>query len=299
MPWEIEMKDAKKTKKQLLEELAACRRAGEKLRQQAETLAAAALENDHLLRDLQQQMDKLKEEQVQLIQAAKLAALGELAAGIAHELNNPLTIVLGFAELLQSTTPPESPTGHDLETIAKQAQRARDIVRNLLGFARQIKPQRTPADVNQLLHQTLDLVRQRLAKNGVLIVENFAPEPGLLALDVGQMRQVFLNLFTNAAYAMPEGGKLKVSTARLGDEVAVSVSDTGKGIPAELRDRIFEPFFTTKPVGQGTGLGLSSSLGIVQEHDGRIAVESQVGQGSTFTVWLPARAAQPPAARQL
>ena len=101
------------------------------------------------------------------------------------------------------------------------------------------------------------------------------------------MKQVFLNLITNAAQAMPQGGKLSLRTARVGDEVAISVSDTGEGIPPEIRDRIFEPFFTTKPVGQGTGLGLSVSLGIVQEHGGRISVESQVGQGSTFTVWLP------------
>ncbi len=250
-------------------------------------LAAAALETNHLLRDSQQQMDRLKETQAQLVQAAKLAAVGELAAGVAHELNNPLTSILGFTALLLNAMPAESPAHHDLEIVAKQARRARDIVRNLLGFARQTKPQRLPADVNTLLCQTLDLVRQHLENSGVLIEEDYTPDLGLLALDAGQMRQVFLNLITNAAHAMPEGGKLRVRTARLGDEVAVSVSDTGRGIPAEIQGRIFEPFFTTKPVGQGTGLGLSISLGIVREHGGRIAVESQAGQGSTFTVWLP------------
>jgi PAS domain S-box-containing protein len=251
-------------------------------------LAAAALETTHLLHDLQQQMDRLKETQAQLVQAAKLAAVGELAAGVAHELNNPLTSVLGFTSLLLNATPSESPTRHDLEIIANQARRARDIVRNLLGFARQTKPQRLPADVNQLLRQTLDLVRRHMENSGVLIEEDYAPNLGLLTLDAGQMRQVFLNLITNATYAMPGGGKLRVHTARLGDEVAVSISDTGRGMPAEIRDRIFEPFFTTKPVGQGTGLGLSISLGIVREHGGRIAVESQAEKGSTFTVWLPA-----------
>ncbi len=250
-------------------------------------LAAAALENNRLLRDVQQQMDRLKETQAQLVQAAKLAALGELAAGVAHELNNPLTSILGFTALLLNATPSESPSRHDLEIVAKQARRARDIVRNLLGFARQTKPQRLPADVNPLVCQTLDLVRQHLENSGVVIEEDYTPDLGFLTLDAGQMRQVFLNLITNAAHAMPEGGKLRVHTARLGDEVAVSVSDTGVGIPAEIQDRIFEPFFTTKPVGQGTGLGLSISLGIVREHGGRITVESQVGQGSTFTVRLP------------
>jgi PAS domain S-box-containing protein len=257
------------------------------LLEQFTPLAAAAMENSRLLRDLQQQMDRLTETQAQLVQAAKLAAVGELAAGVAHELNNPLTSVLGFTALLLNATPPESSTRHDLEIVANQARRARDIVRNLLGFARQTKPQQLPANVNQLFRQTLDLVRQLLEKSGVVIEEDYAPDLGFLTLDAGQMKQVFLNLITNAAHAMPKGGKLRVHTACLGDEVAIAISDTGGGMPPEVQERIFEPFFTTKPVGQGTGLGLSISLGIVREHGGRIAVESQAGQGSTFTVWLP------------
>jgi len=136
------------------------------------------------------------------------------------------------------------------------------------------------------------LIRQHIEKSGVTIAEDYAPDLGLLTLDVGQMKQVFLNLITNATYAMPKGGSLGLRTARVGDEVAISVSDTGVGIPPDMLDHIFEPFFTTKEVGQGTGLGLSISLGIVQEHSGRITVESRVGEsgkpgGSTFTVWLP------------
>jgi PAS domain S-box-containing protein len=251
-------------------------------------LAAAALENNRLVGDLRDQMDKLKQAQMQLIQAAKLAAVGELAAGVAHELNNPLTSVLGFAELLLHAAPADDRTRLDLETIANQARRARNIVRNLLDFARQSKPQRLPANVAELLHQTLELIRRHMEGSGVVIEEEYAPDIGALDLDSGQMKQVFLNLITNAAQAMPRGGKLKLRIARQGDEVAISVSDTGHGIPPDVRDRIFEPFFSTKPAGQGTGLGLSISLGIVQEHGGRISVESQVGQGSTFTVWLPA-----------
>jgi PAS domain S-box-containing protein len=251
-------------------------------------LAAAALENHRLVGDVQAQMDKLKRAQMQLIQAAKLAAVGELAAGVAHELNNPLTSVLGFTELLLHTPTFDDRTRADLETVASQARRARDIVRNLLDFARQTKPQRLPADVADLLHRTLELIRRHLEGSGVAIEEEYAPDIGLLDLDSGQMRQVFLNLISNAAQAMPRGGKLKLRIARQGDEVAISVSDTGYGIPPEVHDRIFDPFFTTKPAGQGTGLGLPISLGIVQEHGGRISVESQVGQGSTFTIWLPA-----------
>jgi PAS domain S-box-containing protein len=258
------------------------------LLEQFTPLAAAALENHRLVGDVQEQMDKLKRTQMQLIQAAKLAAVGELAAGVAHELNNPLTSVLGFTELLLRTPTVDARTRADLETVASQARRARDIVRNLLDFARQTKPQRLPADVADLLHQTLELIRRHLEGSGVVIEEEYAPDIGPLDLDGGQMRQVFLNLISNAAHAMPRGGKLKLRIARQGDEVAISVSDTGHGIPPEVRDRIFEPFFTTKSAGQGTGLGLPISLGIVQEHGGRIGVESQVGQGSTFTIWLPA-----------
>jgi PAS domain S-box-containing protein len=259
-------------------------------------LAAAALEHNRLVFGLQQQMEQLKATQAKLIQAAKLAAVGELAAGVAHELNNPLTSVLGFAELLAHNPAVDDSIQHDIAIIAREAWRARDIVRNLLDFARQNKPQRLPADVNQILRQTLDLIRQHVEKSGVAIAEDYAPNLGLLTLDIGQMKQVFLNLITNASHAMPKGGSLSLRTARVGDEIAISISDTGVGIPPDKLDHIFEPFFTTKPIGQGTGLGLSISLGIVQEHGGRITVKSQVGEsapgggpgGSTFTVWLPA-----------
>ena len=251
-------------------------------------LAAAALENNRLVRDVQEQMDKLKQAQARSVQAAKLAAVGELAAGVAHELNNPLTSVLGFAELLLHNPAVDASARHDVAIIAREAVRARDIVRNLLSFARQAKPQRQPANIHEVLRQTLDLIRQHLERSGVVIEEDYAPDIGLLDLDSGQMKQVFLNLITNAAQAMPQGGKLGLRTARLDGEVAVSVSDTGEGILPEVQAHIFEPFFTTKPAGQGTGLGLSISLAIVQEHGGRISVESQVGEGSTFTVWLPA-----------
>ena len=251
-------------------------------------LAAAAMENHRLVRDLQEQMDKLKQAQTQLVQAAKMAAVGELAAGVAHELNNPLTSVLGFAELLLHNPATDTSTQHDVEIIAHEAMRARDIVRNLLSFARQTKPLRQPDDLGRALSQTLDMVRQHMEHSGVVIEEDYAPDVGLVTLDSGQMKQVFLNLITNAAHAMPHGGKLKLRIARQGDEVAISVSDTGVGIPQETLVHIFEPFFTTRPVGQGRGLGLAVSLGIVQEHGGRISVESQVGQGSTFTIWLPA-----------
>jgi two-component system NtrC family sensor kinase len=258
------------------------------LLEQFTPLAAAAIENHRLVHDVQEQMEKLKRAELQLIQSAKLAAVGELAAGVAHEINNPLTSVMGFAELLLNNPTLDASTRQDLETIVREAMRARDIVRNLLSFSRQTKPQRQPTDIGQVVRQTVAMVRQQMERGGVVIEEDYAADVGLVTVDGAQLKQVFLNLIANAAQAMPHGGKLKLHVARRGDEVAISVSDTGIGILPEMLNHIFEPFFTTRPVGQGTGLGLPMSLGIVQEHGGRISVESQVGQGSTFTVWLPA-----------
>ena len=252
----------------------------------------AESQRETALKALSQSLEQLKATQAQLIQVAKLAAVGELAAGVAHEINNPLTSVLGYAEWLIENVPADSPFRGDLETIAKQARRTRDIVRNLLDFARQSKAQQQPTDINQVVQQTLDLIRQHVEKSQVVIEEEYAPHLAPLSLDGGQIKQVFLNLVTNAIQAMPQGGRLRVNTAQMGDEVVVAVSDSGMGIPPEALDRIFDPFFTTKPVGQGTGLGLSVSLGIVREHSGRITVESQLGQGSTFQVWRPAATAR-------
>jgi PAS domain S-box-containing protein len=249
-------------------------------------LAAAALENHRLISDLKQQMKKLKRTQAQLVQSTKLAAVGELSAGVAHEINNPLTSILGFAEVLRERmSAAESPFDEELGIIAEEARRVSRIVRALLDFARQTKPESEPADINQVLQKTLIVIRYHLEKSGVVIEEDYASDIGPVPLDEEQMKQVFLNLISNAFQAMPEGGKLNLRTARIGDEVAVLFTDTGVGIPPENLERIFDPFFSTRP--SGTGLGLSVSLGIVQEHGGRITMESEEGRGSTVTVWLP------------
>jgi signal transduction histidine kinase len=251
------------------------------------THAGLALQNAWLYKDLQDRMVELREAQSQLVQSAKMAAIGELAAGVAHELNNPLTSVLGFAELLMWQTQPEDPDWNDLNTIAEEARRARNIVRDLLDFARQSESSPEPSNVNELLVQTLALLRRQLANEDVELVEDYASDLPTLVLSINGIKQTFLNLISNALQAMPQGGTLTVSTALIGDEVAVGIADTGTGIPDDELPRIFEPFFTTKPVGRGTGLGLSVSLGIVQEHGGRITVQSRVCEGSLFTVWLP------------
>jgi signal transduction histidine kinase len=244
---------------------------------------AVAIENARLYSDLEEQLSRLRRTQAQLVQSAKLAAIGELAAGVAHELNNPLAIILGFAELLLGSI--EGPFQRELEIIVGESQRARDIVRNLLDFSRQTKTERRPADVNWILSQTLIVLRYQLERRGITVEEEYSPDVPILFLDAGQIRQVLVNLVSNAVQAMPEGGTLRVHTASIGDEACISVSDTGIGIPPELQERVFDPFFSTDP--ESTGLGLSVSFGIVQEHEGRITVESKPGEGSTFKVWLP------------
>jgi PAS domain S-box-containing protein len=247
--------------------------------------AAAAIENARLYRDVQQQMEHVRRAQAQLVQSAKLAAIGELAAGVAHELNNPLTAVLGFAELLRENKELDTRFLNDVESIVTEARRARQIVRSLLDFSRQTAPEKRPIDLNKVLRQTLAVIREYLERSGVEIVEEYSLEIGRPLLDEGQMRQVFLNLITNAAQAMPGGGRLRVQTARVDDHIIVSITDSGVGIAPHVQERIFEPFFTTNP--SGTGLGLSVSLGFVQGHGGKITVESAENRGSTFTVWLP------------
>jgi signal transduction histidine kinase len=249
-------------------------------------LAAAALENHRLLQDLQRRMEELQTTQEQLIQSAKMAAIGNLAAGVAHEVNNPMTIVMGFAEMLMAELPADSAQRQDLQRILAEASRVRRIVHALLDFSRQTKPCRQPADVNEVVRQVLLLVGEQLAGQGITVSEDYAPNLDAVPLDEGQIRQVLLHLVYNAAQVMPQGGRLGIRTLRAGAEVAIAVSDTGSGVPSNVQEHLFDPFFTTNPA-ERSGLGLSVSLGIVKEHGGRIEVETAEGKGSTFTVWLP------------
>jgi len=251
--------------------------------------AAVASENSRLYEGVKQQMAELKRTQAQLIQSTKLAAIGELAANIAHEINNPLTSVLGFASYLAEQVPPGRPMREELDLIQEEAGRARDIVRDLLHFSRQREFSSQITDLNVVLEQTLAMVRRQGALDSITLQEHYAPGLAPVEVDVPRIKQVFLNLINNAVYVMKDGGSLTILSSASGDMVQVEVIDTGTGILPEHIDRIFEPFFTTKPDVSGTGLGLSVSLGIVQSHGGTIEVKSEVGRGSTFTVKLPAR----------
>jgi signal transduction histidine kinase len=241
--------------------------------------------------ELQARMEAQRSAENRLVQAAKLAAVGEMAAGIAHELNNPLTSVTGFAELALDDIPKDSETRKDLEIVMREAVRARDVVRRLLDFARQSESARSRASLNEVVEDVVALSRHLIHTSGVTLnLELEKTLPWVLA-DVNQIKQVLLNLIHNALQAMPAGGEMVIATeaaSRDGrDWVIVSVCDTGVGIPKLDQTRIFEPFYTTKGNQGGTGLGLSVTYGIITDHGGQIDVESQPGAGSKFRVWLP------------
>ncbi|PYO51965.1 MAG: hypothetical protein DMD84_11110 [Candidatus Rokuibacteriota bacterium] len=250
---------------------------------------ALAVENSRLFEGVKEQMAELKRTQAQLVQSTKLAAIGELAANIAHEINNPLTTVLGFASFLAERIAPTDPMREELGLIQEEASRARDIVRDLLQFSRQRDFSPESADVNTVLEQVIAMVRRQGALNVITVDERYEPDLPAVELDVSRIKQVFLNIINNAVYVMPNGGSLTVRTETANGGVRIAFADTGPGIAPEHRDRIFDPFFTTKPEVSGTGLGLSVSLGIVQSHGGTIEVETEVGRGTTFTVALPLR----------
>ncbi|HEX7364752.1 MAG TPA: PAS domain S-box protein [Dehalococcoidia bacterium] len=236
---------------------------------------------------------QMEEERQQLEQraqfASRLASVGEMASGIAHEINNPLTGVIGYAQLLLQGDLPDN-VRKDLETINDGAQRVANVVQRLLAFARQTKPQRKYVDINDIVETTLDLRAYHLQTSNIEVVKQLAPDLPATVADAGQLQQVFLNLIVNAETEMSLArghGKLTVKTQRIGDIIRISFKDDGRGIASENLEKIFEPFFTTRQVGQGTGLGLSVCYGIVSEHNGKIYAESKPGRGATFIVELP------------
>lgn len=229
----------------------------------------------------------------QLWQAAKLASVGELAASMAHELNNPLATISLRIESTLARTPAGDPRRKALEVIALETERMAELVANVLQFSRRGADQRSTVDVRAELIKTIELVHHHLRKRRITVVRDFAADTPMISADHQKLQQVFLNLITNAADAMPEGGTLTVRTAptTLGDGgpgVLISIADTGVGIPAEHLGKIMEPFFTTKEEGKGTGLGLPICRRVVEEHDGTIGIASTVGKGTTMSIVLPA-----------
>ena len=229
--------------------------------------------------------------QKQLMHADRLATIGQLAAGVAHELNEPLSSILGFAQLLQRA--PALPEGgrQDVEKIVAASLHAREIIKKLLLFARQTPTFKGPVNLNRVILGAIDLFKHQFEKEGIELVCVLCPEMPVLIADAGQLTQVLVNLVVNAVQAMPAGGRLVVQTRVQDGHVVCHVEDTGVGMTEEVLDRLFVPFFTTKEVNQGTGLGLPVVHGIVTSHGGTIEVASAPGRGTTFTIRLPLDAA--------
>lgn len=252
---------------------------------------SAVLELQQTQQELQARISAQMEAEARLIQAAKLAAVGEMAAGVAHELNNPLTTVVGFTELALDDLPIDSPIRKDLDLVLQEARRARSVVRRLLDFARQSETSRVKADINEIVDDVVMLTKHLMHTSHVVSEVRLGESLPWVLVDRNQIKQVVINLVNNGLYAMPQGGRLVVETAEQtrynSHWITLTVRDTGVGIPPENLQRIFEPFFTTRADSGGTGLGLSVTYGIVTDHAGMIEVESAVQQGSTFVVWLP------------
>ena len=249
---------------------------------------------EKLERKVEQRTAEIKAIQTQMLQAEKLAAIGKLAAGVAHEINNPLTGVLTNASLMLSDTSPDDPSHEDLQTIVNETMRCRKIVKGLLEFARQAKPQAQLLDLNQVVEDVLGLVKNQASFRNIVVETAMAAKLPPVMADRDQLRQVVLNIVLNAAEAMGQGGLLRLSSSfdRTAKTSRIDVADSGPGIPEAIRARMFEPFFTTKKT--GTGLGLAIVYGIVEEHKGTIQVASAPGKGTTMSVILPSYAAEEP-----
>src|SRR5213594_2360766 len=238
----------------------------------------------------------LKRLEEQLIQAEKLAAMGQMLAGVAHELNNPLTAILGVTELLRDRPGADDSTKRQLELTHRQARRAARIVQNLLEFSRPASPQKKPLDLSNLLERTLQLHEHSLRRNNVEVDFRLQPDLPSVIGDANQLIQVFLNLITNAEQAIREvrdTGRIQIRAGRNGNQLAITVQDDGVGIRPESLPRIFDPFYTTKRPGGGTGLGLSICMSIIREHGGNIEAETLPAGGSAFTIYLPVASGDP------
>ncbi len=271
--------DEGKTKEQLINELATCR-------QRVAELKASEAERKRVEEALQESEKRLQEE---LYLSSRLASIGELAAGVVHELNNPLTGIVGFSQLLLRRSTDQT-VSRDLERIHNEAQRAVKVVQNLLAFARRRETKKQYSDINEILGRALELRAYELRTSNIELVVKLAPDLPKIMADFGQIQEVFLNIILNAEQAVTEanrGGKLSVKTRKIRDYIEVCFTDDGPGIAAKHLGKVFDPFFTTRGEKGGTGLGLSVCHGIVREHGGRIYDKSKPGKGATFIVELP------------
>jgi two-component system NtrC family sensor kinase len=230
-----------------------------------------------------------KEMEERLRQADKLASIGQLAAGVAHEINNPLSLILGYTKMLRKQYPAEGQAREDLDVVYNNAKVCKKIVDDLLNFSHQRKTRLVPTDIHAVVEAAVDSLGERLRSSGIAIVRQFEPSLPTLMADPEKLKRVFTNLLLNSIQAMETNGTITIKTAYDPKKqgIRMTFSDTGPGIPEGMRDKVFEPFFTTKPPGEGTGLGLAVSYGIVEEHGGEISVRSEEGAGAFFSLWFP------------
>jgi PAS domain S-box-containing protein len=238
-----------------------------------------------MLRDVtdRRRMDKY------LAQTEKLASIGQLASGVAHEINNPLGVIQCYANLIAKSQSADPQTISDVGIIRKHTEQCRSVVEALLNFSRSAEPSMSKTDINTCIEEVVSVLDLQLQKDNFTIVRQFEAALPRITVDGNKIKQVLMNLLINASQAMPDGGHIIVGTTLADDDrqLEITISDTGPGIPKENISKIFDPFFTTKGPEKGTGLGLSVSYGIVQQHGGRITVDSAPGQGTTFTICLP------------
>ncbi|MFW6136889.1 MAG: ATP-binding protein, partial [Candidatus Aminicenantaceae bacterium] len=242
-----------------------------------------------LEKKVEERTKELTEMHAHLIQSEKLASLGKLAAGVAHEINNPLGGILIYSHLLLEDMDKDDIHYENLKKIVKETTRCKDIVKGLLDFARPKEPETTMVNVNNVVKKAMSIVESQALFQNINIKKDYMDNPPQIIADASQLHQVFINIILNAAEAMQGNGTLTISTFTDKDKknILVRFSDTGPGIEDKTKARLFEPFFTTKEVGKGTGLGLAISYSLIRKHKGTIEVETQVGRGSTFTVKLP------------
>ena len=253
------------------------------------SLAKSPTEDGETIHFLIKDIEQRRLMQTQMAQADKLASIGELSSGIAHEINNPLGIILGYTQLLLRSEEPRSDRFNDLKTIEKHVKSCKAIVEDLLNFARTSSPQKEILDIRAVVEEVIGFVRHHSNLENIQIETVFAPKLPPSLMDEKKIKQVLINLLMNAIHAVDRKGTIKITTGlnESASRITVEVSDTGHGIEKENLLRIFDPFFTTKPTGEGTGLGLSVSYGIVKGHGGNITVKSELGQGAAFTLSLP------------
>ena len=269
----------------------------QKLMSSLASIAAYVIENAEMYQALEESYKTLKSTQNLLIQTEKLATVGQISAGVAHEINNPLTAIIGYSQLILMTMPKEDRNRKRLEIMEQEAMRCAEIASNLLSFSRQQREQKAPLDINGCLAETLAIIEYQVTKNDINIIKEFDSSLPFIEANANQLMQVFLNLIHNASHAMPDGGRITIRTGfdGMGSSFAAShsyviaeIADTGCGIPQKDIPHLFEPFFTTKE--KGTGLGLYISHGIIKEHNGEVLVKSSTEEGMSgtkFTVKLP------------